>query len=550
MDIYTSFEVIAFFIALCLLAPLIGHFIAIVYDRREDGKIEKAIYRVLKIDTSSQDSSSYLRDVLLFNFFGFLIFFLIVLLPLGASNPMKWDLAFNTAMSFVTNTNWQAYSGEVSLTPLMQILAPTVQNFLSAATGICVFIALARGLRSQESKGIGNFYQDLVRSILYVLLPFAILLSLLLVNEGVVQTFQEKVVVTTIEGQSQEIPLGGVASQVAIKQLGTNGGGYYGTNSAHPLENPTPFSNFLQMLSILLLPCSLVFTFGHLINRRKHAYMIFSVMAFLFAVGLSISFWSEFNMASHMKIGNLMEGKEWRFGVGGSILWSVATTAASNGSVNAMISSMSPISGMVALFNILLGEIIFGGVGAGMYGMIIFVILTVFLSGLMVGRTPEYLNKKISANDMKLVLIALILPSCTILLGTALSLFSSHGLSAKLSGGPHGFTEVLYAWASAAGNNGSAFAGFNANSPFHNIGLGIAMFIGRYGVIIPALLLAGNFSCKKVMAESIGQMSIDNYLFAFLLISIILIVGALTFFPALLLGPLMEHLLYLKNVTF
>lgn len=549
MNIYDFLNILVFVLVLIILSPILGKYIAWIYSAKQN-QFENVLFRALALNTDEQNAKSYIKDLLLLSLISLFLFMAIVYFFPGAKSPMSWHLALNTAISFVTNTNWQAYSGEVSLTPLMQMLSCTVQNFISAGTGISVFIAITRGLKNHGTKTVGNFWRDLTRSILYLLLPLSIILSLALASTGVVQTFSDKTVVSTVEKSEQVISMGPVASQVAIKQLGTNGGGYFGVNSAHPLENPTPFSNFLQLLSILLIPCALVFTFGEMLSQRKHALVIFLVMSFLWLSGLGISLYAEHSANPALLGVDFLEGKETRFTKTESVLWASATTAASNGSVNSMHSSLSPLSGLVALFNIMLGEIIFGGVGAGMYGMIVFILLTVFLSGLMVGRTPEYLQKKIDTYDVKLVIIALILPSCTILLGSALSSWSEIGLSSRLNSGAHGLSEILYAWSSAAGNNGSAFAGLSANTVFYNVLLGIAMLIGRFGVIIPVLLLAGNFSQKKKMADSKGKMSTDNYIFGSLLLAIILIVGALTFFPALLLGPVVEHFLMIQGISF
>lgn len=542
---------IIYFLTLFILAPLLGTLMFKIFTKPKDLIFESKLYKLLGLNMKGQTAREYLNSLLSFNFVGLLLFFSIVYFFKGAETPMSWHLAFNTAVSFVTNTNWQAYSGEASLTPLMQMLSCTVQNFLSAATGIAVLLAFARGLKNRKNEDLGNFYRDMTRSVFYVLLPLSLILTLSLTATGVVQTLDSKVKIETLDGEIQTIPLGPVASQVAIKQLGTNGGGYFGVNSAHPLENPSPISNFLELLAILLLPVSLIFTFGKMIEQKKHGFMIFSVMSILLFMGLGLSLYSEHQAhPENLSLSEFKEGKETRFSKTESVLWAVTTTAASNGSVNSMHSSFSPLTGFVTLFNIVLGEIIFGGVGAGLYGMLIFILLTVFLSGLMVGRTPEYLQKKIDSFDMKLVITALILPSCTILLGAAVSLWSPMGLESRLHLGPHGLSEILYAWSSAAGNNGSAFAGLNANTVFYNLLLGFAMLIGRFGVIIPCLLIAGNFSKKKIMQDSPGQMKTDNATFAFVLIAIILVVGALSFFPALLLGPITEHLLMLKNISF
>ncbi|MBF0315000.1 MAG: potassium-transporting ATPase subunit KdpA [Oligoflexia bacterium] len=544
-------NVIIYIVALFSLSPFLGSYIATVLDKNYDGKLEAMIYKILHIDTSEQNAKDYLKTLLIFHIAGFILFFIVIKNPFGARESMSWHLAFNTAISFITNTNWQAYSGEVSLSPLAQMLGPTVQNFLSAASGIAVMAALVRGLRNRETPLLGNFWRDITRSIIYILLPLSLLLSVVLIASGVVQTLKDHTVVETLEAKTASVlPLGPVASQVAIKQLGTNGGGFFGVNSAHPYENPTPFSNFCQSLSILLIPCALIFTFGFMLKRRKQAVVIFSVVTLFWLLGLGVSLYGEHQVNPALESHHFIEGKEIRFSRTEAVIWATATTAASNGSVNAMHSSLSPLSGLVALFNMMTGEIIYGGVGSGMYGMILFVILTVFLSGLMVGRTPEYLQKKIDAFDMKWTIIALIVPICTILLGSAISIHLETGLASRSNFGPHGLSEILYAWTSAGGNNGSAFAGLNANTAFYNILLGIAMLLGRFGVIIPALLIAGNFSQKKLMQDCPNQMCTDSLTFGCMLFSVILIVGALTFFPALLLGPIVEHLLMMMARCF
>jgi K+-transporting ATPase ATPase A chain len=384
----------------------------------------------------------------------------------------------------------------------------------------------------------------------YVLLPLSILLTAVLIEQGVVQTFSSYQTVTTLEGQQQTIPLGPAASQIAIKQLGTNGGGFFNTNSAHPFENPTPLSNFLEMLAILLVPSSLVYTYGRMVKAKRHAWVVWGVMMVVFLGGLGISLWSEYSMNPVTDISGGLEGKETRFGVANSVLWSVATTAASNGSVNAMHDSLTPLSGAVALMNIKLGEIIFGGVGAGMYGMLIFILLTVFIAGLMVGRTPEYLGKKIESFEVKMAVLAMILPSACILIFTALASITTRGTSSLSNNGPHGFSQILYAFSSGAGNNGSAFAGLNANTLFYNVLLGFDMLIGRFGVIFPMLAIAGSLAKKKIVPASLGTFPTDTLLFGLLLLGTILIVGALTFFPTQALGPIIEHFLMLKGQTF
>jgi K+-transporting ATPase ATPase A chain len=470
-------------------------------------------------------------------------------------NPQKLPnveflLALNTAISFVTNTNWQAYSGETTLSYFVQMAGLTVQNFASAAAGIAILLALSRAISFRKGTTLGNFWVDLTRTVLYLLLPLAIILSIILISQGVVQTFSSYAVAKTIEGAQQVIPLGPAASQIAIKQLGTNGGGFFGVNSAFPFENFTPFSNFLQVLSILLIPASLVFTYGRMLGNKKHAWMIFGVMMFVFISGVTFSYWSEVSASSTYHTSQLMEGKEARFGVFNSILWSVATTVASNGSVNAMLDSLSPLSGFVTLLNMQLGEIIFGGVGSGLYAMLLFILLTVFISGLMVGRTPEYFGKKIESYEIKWAIIGILIPSVVVLFFTAIGATTNPGLASILNKGPHGFSEILYAFSSGAGNNGSAFAGLNANTVFYNVMVSIAMLLGRFGVIIPVLAIAGNLVKKNIAPDTAGTLRTDNPLFAFLLLSVILIVGALTFFPALSIGPIIEHFLVQSGTTF
>jgi K+-transporting ATPase ATPase A chain len=463
---------------------------------------------------------------------------------------VSWHSAFNTAVSFMTNTNWQGYAGETTLSFFVQMIGLTVQNFVSAATGIAVLLALIRGISRKTTDRIGNFWTDLTRSTLYVLLPLSIVLAVLLVGQGVVQNFKAHDTIQTIQGTEQIIPMGPAASQIAIKQLGSNGGGFFNANSAHPFENPTPFSNLLEMLAILLIPASLTYTYGKMVGSVRQGWIIFSVMMILLISGLAISLYAEYS--ANPVYGNLplMEGKETRFGITNSVLWSTITTAVSSGSVNAMHASLSPLAGMVAMVNIMLGEVIFGGVGAGLYGMVIFIFLTVFIAGLMVGRTPEYLGKKIEALEVKMAILAILAPSFVILIFTAWASVSQAGLSSLYNAGPHGFSEMLYAFSSAAGNNGSAFAGLNANTVFYNLTLGAGMLIGRFGIIIPVLAIAGNLAGKKITPPSAGTFRTDNWLFIGLLIAVILIVGGLTFFPALSLGPIIEHLLLNSGITF
>jgi K+-transporting ATPase ATPase A chain len=498
----------------------------------------------------------YSQSLLLFNLFGLVILLLLQLLqkwlPLNPNNlsNVEFFSALNTSISFITNTNWQSYAGETTLSYFVQMVGLTVQNFLSAATGLAVLLALIRGIVTRKGNTLGNFWVDIVRSTLYLLLPLSIILAVILVSQGVVQTFSSYVTATTLEGLKQTIPLGPAASQIAIKQLGTNGGGFFNANSAFPFENPNYISNFFQVISILLIPSALVFMYGGMINSMKHAWIIFSVMILIFLGGLSVSYFSEISSNTIFGSSALMEGKEMRFGIFQSVLWSTATTAASNGSVNSMISSMSPLTGLILMINIQLGEIIFGGVGSGLYGMFLFILLTVFLSGLMIGRTPEYFGKKIEAYEIKWTIVAVLIPNTLILIFSSIALTGHYGLNSVLNKGPHGFSEILYAFSSAAGNNGSAFAGLNANTPFYNITTGLAMLVGRFGVIFPVLAIAGSLVKKNITPVSEGTFNTNNSLFAFLLISIILIVGALTFFPALAIGPFIEHLLMNLGITF
>ncbi len=448
---------------------------------------------------------------------------------------MPLGVAVNTAVSFLTNTNWQAYSGEASLSYLTQMAGLGVQNFLSAATGLAVMAALARGFSRRSAAGLGNFWADLVRSTLYVLLPLSFAFALVLVAQGVVQSFAPYPTATTLAGAEQVIPLGPAASQIAIKQLGTNGGGFFGLNSAHPFENPTALSNFLQTLAILALPAACVYAYGLLVGARRHAWVVYGVMLAFFVATLGLSLWSEYATPGAATLA--LEGKEVRFGVTPSILWASATTVASNGSVNAMHSSLSPLAGGLALFNMLLGEIIFGGIGSGLYGMVMVIVLAVFLAGLMVGRTPEYLGKKIESFEVRMAAVAVLLPCAAVLFGCAVSFASEAGRGAVGNAGPHALSEILYAWGSMANNNGSAFGSLTATGDLYTWGGSLAMLIGRFGVILPVLALAGRLAAKKTVPASSGTFPVDGLLFAGLLAAVIFIVAALTYFPALTLGP-------------
>ncbi|MGE4107716.1 MAG: potassium-transporting ATPase subunit KdpA [Bacteriovoracia bacterium] len=556
MNKFDVFQVVITLVTLAVCTPILGTYMAKVFEgqrtllSRVARPLEVLLYKLGGVSEREEMSwRGYAKALLWFNFFGFVMVFVLQILqgsltlnPTGAPN-VSWHLAFNTAISFMTNTNWQAYSGETMLSYLTQMMGLTVQNFVSASTGIAVAVALARGLAPNTSGKVGNFWVDLTRGVVYILLPLSVVFAIVLTSQGVIQTFADPVQSTTLEGAAQTIPLGPAASQIAIKQLGTNGGGFFNANSAHPFENPTPFSNWLQLIAILLIPTALAYTFGVIVKARRQGIVIFLAMSLLLIGGLGLSLWSEYSANPVLGTSSVMEGKETRFGVTNSVLWSVFTTAASNGSVNSMHSSLSPISGAVALTNIMLGEIIFGGVGAGLYGMLLFVLLTVFLAGLMVGRTPEYLGKKIESREIQMVILAILAPSALILVGSGISAVLPVALSSLTNKGPHGLTEILYAFSSAAGNNGSAFAGLNANTPYYNIALGVCMLIGRFAVIVPALAIAGSMALKKSAPPSFGTFTTDNALFVVLLIGVVLIVGGLTFFPALALGPIVEHFL-------
>lgn len=553
-----------YFALLTALTVPLGHFMARVFSGERQllsaplGWLERLLLRLGGVRADAEMTwKQYAGALLVFNALGFLAVFVLMLaqgsLPLNPAGQAgtSWHLAFNTAVSFMTNTNWQAYSGESTLSYATQMLGLGVQNFLSAATGIAVLLALVRGLTRREAGTLGNFWVDLVRSTVYVLLPLSLLLAVGLIWQGVPQTFAPYAKATTLAGAEQIIPLGPAASQIAIKQLGTNGGGFFGVNSAHPFENPTPLSNFLQVLSILLLPAALTATFGRLVGSARQGWVIFGVMLALLVAAFAGSWAAELqrNPALPALTENL-EGKEVRFGVMNSVLWSTATTAASNGSVNAMHDSLSPLAGGVALLNLLLGEVVFGGVGAGLYGMLLFVLLAVFLAGLMVGRTPEYLGKKIEARDIVWTAVGLLAPGAVLLLGAALSCLTEAGLAGLGNNGAHGLSEILYAWASAANNNGSAFGGLSVNTPFYNVGLGVAMLIGRFAVILPVLAIAGSLVAKKYTPASTGTFPTDGWTFGGLLLGVVLIVGALNYFPVLCLGPLAEHFLMLAGRTF
>lgn len=556
----TLIYIAVFLTVLLIMGKVIGNYLA----RLIEGdlphwvtKTEQVIWRSCGFKPAGKAIQSmswyhYMFALLIFNSMGALLLLVILLnqgyLPLNPqfAPNMSWDLALNTTISFITNTNWQAYSGETAVSYLSQMMGLTVQNFLSATTGIAVAFVLIRALTQSSCHSIGNAWVDIGRITLYLLLPLAIIWSLLFVSQGVIQNFHPALLSQGLENQ-QWLPMGPVASQEAIKLLGTNGGGYFAANSAHPYENPTSFSNFLQILAIFLLPTALCFAFGRLSGTQRQGYTLLWVMTLIFIVAVSVIVWAEWRgnpqftlMGADSSLN--MEGKESRFGLIGSALFVAVTTAASCGAVNAMHDSLTALGGMVPMWLMQTGEVIFGGVGSGFYGMSLYVLLAVFIAGLMVGRAPEYLGKKIGVAEMKWVAVAILISPAITLLGTTLALFSEVGREAILNPGPHGFSEVLYAFTSAANNNGSAFAGLNANSVFYNLLLGITMLVGRFGVMLPVLAIAGSLAIKKRQAESLATLSTTSPLFIFLLFLTVIMIGALTFVPALALGPIAEHL--------
>jgi K+-transporting ATPase ATPase A chain len=562
-------QVAVFVAALGVLAVPIGRHVATTLSGGRTiltpvlGWLERGLLRLAGVDTREEMSwHRYAKTLLLFSAGGWLVVYLMQrlqhLLPLNPAGlgPVDPDLAFNTAWSFVTNTNWQSYAGEVTLSYLTQMTALGVQNFVSAAAGLAVLAALIRGFQRRESATLGNFWVDLVRSTVHILLPLSVVLALALVWQGVPQTFHAPVEASPISAteQPQTIPLGPAASQIAIKQLGTNGGGFYNTNSAHPLENPTPLSNLLEMVAILLLPIACVVALGRMLGDRRQAIAILAAMSLIFAGGLALTIGSEhagtpaLSAAVGASVGNL-EGKEVRFGITNSAIWAVSTTAASNGSVNSMHDSYTPLGGLVPMLMMQLGEVVFGGVGSGLYGMLLFAIIAVFVAGLMVGRTPEYLGKKIEPFEMKMAMVAILVPAIAVLVGTAAAVVTPAGLSGLQESGAHGLSEVLYAFSSAGNNNGSAFAGLSADQSFYNILLGIAMFAGRFLVALPVLALAGSLAAKRPVPTTAGTLPTHGPLFVTLLVGTVLLVGVLTFVPALALGPIVEHLMMTSGVT-
>jgi K+-transporting ATPase ATPase A chain len=581
-------QIFVFFLAVLAFTKPLGAYMARVFEGQHTWlhpvfrPVEKLVYALCGIkEEKEQRWTQYAASLLMFSLVSLLLTYLIQRLqghlpfnPQGfgtshapqGSTTMSSDLAFNTAVSFTTNTNWQAYTPETTISYFTQMVGLATHNFFSAAAGMAIAVALVRGFARHTAQTIGNFWVDVTRSTVYVLLPISLIGALLLVSQGVIQNFHPYVTTSTLEGGSQTIAQGPVASQEAIKMLGTNGGGFFNANSAHPYENPTPLSNFLQMLFIFLIPAALTYTFGVMVKDKRQGRALFAAMSILFLAGVLVTYSAEQSgnpilaaqgverQSTETQPGGNMEGKEVRFGIANSSLFTVVTTDASCGAVNAMHDSYTPLGGLVPLVNIELGEVIFGGVGAGLYGMLMFAILSVFIAGLMVGRTPEYLGKKIEQKEVKMVMLAVLILAASILL------FSGLGSSVKFAkdswvnppgpatanlgnGGPHGLSEILYAYSSGTGNNGSAFGGISSNTPFFNLTIGLAMLIGRFMMIVPLLAVAGSLAQKKLIPVSAGTLPTHGTLFVFLLVGVVLIVGALTFFPALSLGPIVEHFL-------
>jgi K+-transporting ATPase ATPase A chain len=589
-------QIVLDLIVLVALAKPLGAFMAKVYQGERTfltpvlAPVERLLYRFAGVDADAEsDWKRYALAVMLVNIIGFVVVYLLQrlqdVLPLNPQGlaAVSSDSSFNTAVSFATNTNWQGYGGEATMSYLTQMLGLGVQNFISAATGMAVLVALIRGFARRQTASIGNFYVDLTRSTIYILLPLSLVLSVILLSQGVVQSFSAYSTVDLIEpvtiqtpvadaaGQpvldaagnavtkpeqvtQQTIPLGPAASQIAIKQLGTNGGGFFNVNSAHPLENPTPLSNFFQVLAILLIPAALCYTFGRMVGDTRQGWAIMVAMMVIFVPLTFGAYFAEqsgnpvlsaagadTNVSAAQSGGN-MEGKEVRFGIANSALWASATTAASNGSVNSMHDSYTPLGGLIPMWLMQLGEVVFGGVGSGLYGMLMFAVIAVFIAGLMVGRTPEYLGKKIESYEVKMASIVLLVPPLVVLVGTAVASVTPAAVSSVANPGVHGFSEILYAFSSAGNNNGSAFAGLSANTPFYNIVLGIAMWASRYWLMIPVLALAGSLTAKKITAATAGTLPTHTPLFITMLVGVVSMVGALTFVPALGLGPIVEHL--------
>ncbi|MGD9837017.1 MAG: potassium-transporting ATPase subunit KdpA [Afipia sp.] len=560
-------QIFAFCAIIVALTPVAGGYMTRVFVGERTflspvlRPVEAALYRLGGVDEKhEQHWLTYTVAMLLFHVGGFVLLYALIRLqgvlpfnPAGQSAAAP-DLTFNTAISFLTNTNWQNYGGESTMSYLVQMLGLTPQNFLSAATGIALALALIRGFSRTSMQTVGNFWVDITRCTLYVLLPICVLFTLFLVWQGIPQTLGPYIEATTLEGAKQTIAVGPVASQVAIKMLGTNGGGFFNANASHPFENPTALSNFIQMLSIFVLGAAMTNVFGRMVRNQRQGWAILAAMGVLFIAGVAVCYWAEAHgtilLQSLGLSGGNMEGKEVRFGVVASALFAVITTAASCGAVNAMHDSFTALGGMIPLINMELGEIVVGGVGTGLYGMLLFVIITVFVAGLMVGRTPEYVGKKIEAREVKMAMLAILILPLMMLGWTAIAVVYEPAVASMANAGPHGFSEVLYAFTSQAANNGSAFAGLTGNTPFYNLAGAVAMFIGRFWVIVPAMAIAGSLAAKKTVAASSGTFPTTGGLFVGLLVGVILIVGGLTFFPALALGPIAEHLAMLAGGSF
>jgi K+-transporting ATPase ATPase A chain len=571
MTVIGWIEILIYCAIIMALVPVLGGYMTRVFNGERTflspllRPLERALYAVAGVDERREQTwVMYVVGMLIFHAGGFLIMYALMrtqaLLPLqGLFNPagqsaVAEDLSFNTAVSFITNTNWQNYGGESTLSYLVQMLGMTHQNFLSAATGIVLAVALIRGFARASARTIGNFWVDMTRCTLYILLPICIPYALFLVWQGIPQTLGPYVDAMTLEGAKQTIALGPVASQIAIKMLGTNGGGFFNTNAAHPFENPTALSNYVQMISIFALGAPLTNVFGRMVGNQRQGWAIFAVMGVLFLAGVTVCYAAEAQGTTMLDMlglsGGNMEGKEVRFGIVGSALFAVITTAASCGAVNAMHDSFTAIGGMIPLIDIQLGEIIIGGVGAGLYGMLLYVVIAIFVAGLMVGRTPEYVGKKIEAKEVKMAMLAILVLPLMYLGWTAVAVVVPSAVAATNNAGPHGFTEILYAYVSQTGNNGSAFAGLNGNNPFYNLTGAVAMFVGRFWMIIPAIAIAGSLAAKKSVPASAGTFPTTGSLFVGLVVGVIVIIGGLTFFPALALGPIVEQLAARANTLF
>lgn len=568
MSAYDIFSAVIFLSVTVVSSYFLGRYMNKVYRGKRTFlfpvlyPVEKGIYRICGIDEESEMTwKSYALGFVLFNIAGIILLTAIQItqgyLPLNPQKlpGVKWDSALNTAISFVTNTNWQGYSGELTMSYFSQMIGLTVQNFVSAGIGMAAGIALIRGFIRKESGTIGNIWVDLTRSVLYVLIPLSIIISVILMSQGVIQNFHPYITAHTLEGGRQIIPMGPAASQIAIKQLGTNGGGFFSANSSHPFENPTFLSNLVENYSILLIPFAFVFMFGFMIKNRKQGIVIFTTMTLLFVIGLSLILWSEYRTSPAFEnagIANVqnMEGKETRIGVFWSDVWSQSTTATSNGSVNSMHDSYMPLAGMVQLFNIGIGEVIYGGAGVGLIGFLFYVILSMFVVGLMIGRTPEFMGKKFGPYEMKMSLIALLLPMCTAVIFSAIAVSNRYGLSSLNNPSAHGLSEILYAYFSAAGNNGSAYAGLNANTLYYNNTLSIVLLVGRFATVLPAIAIAGSLADKKKVPDSSATFPSGGILFVAVVAGVIIVMGSLTFFPVFALGPVLEHLFVQQSLTF